>query len=249
MSDKPPTIQVLAHQAVPQFEEDDTDCPALSCQLQHANLTCLVGPHRPQLRAYLHMLAGITRPKAGHLTVCEQPLSSLSPDTFLKFRQRIGYFSGTAPSFALHNVQMNILLPLLYHTNISFSEGSIKAKQLLERLHCQFSLDNVPTELNHFERAQLALARALILDPALLILDLPFNDLGAQQREKMSVLLSACLNAYCVCMIGGLQYPYFVEENASQVIYISQHKIVKFSGWAAFQHSQDNEIKAFLGVL
>ncbi len=249
MSGEQIEFQVTAQQAVPQFNDENIVCPALSCQLLNASLTCLVGPHRPLLRAYLHMLAGINLPVTGRLTHFDQDISCLNTDELWKLRQHIGYFSGIAPSFSLHNVQMNILLPLLYHTNLSFKDGSLQAKRLLERLQCRFALDNFPAQLNHYERAQLSLARALILDPSLLILDLPFNDLGAEQREKMSVLLSTSLAFYCVCMIGGLQYPRFVEDNASQVIYISQHKIMKFTGWTSFKQCRDDEIEAFLGNL
>lgn len=240
---------VIADNAIPVSTEDNLIFPALSCQLQASKLTCLVGPHRTQLRDYLLMLAGLSKPQQGGVEVLGQQVCELDQQEWQKFRVQVGYVSGIAPLLSAQHALMNVMLPILYHLNLSFRETADKARALLTELDCHFEATIFPSQLNSFQRGQLALARALILEPLLLILDVPFNNLGAKERQQMSVLLGQYKQNRAVCMIGGLQYPPFLQQNADQIIFISEHKTLLFDSWKQFRQSDDEEVKALLSVL
>ena len=249
MNNHPVSTSILAYDAIPYYGEDDFRFPALTCQIQRSNLTCLVGPHRAQLRAYLLMLAGITKPEQGKVEVFGQDVSGLDFFAWQKLRCQIGYHSGTSPVLSTQNGLMNVMLPVLYHDNLSFNEATEKARVLLAELGCDFELTAFPALLNSFQRAQLGLARALIVDPQILILDVPLYDLGAKEREKMGVLLGKHIENRAVCMIGGLQYPHFLKQHAKQIIFISERKIIKFNGWNSFVQAEDIDVQELLSVL
>jgi len=141
------------------------------------------------------------------------------------------------------------MLPLLYHVNLPFREAADKARVLLAELGCHFELTTYPALLNSFQRLQLALARALILDPRILILDVPFNNLGASDRQKMGVLLNKYKKNRAVCMMGGLQYPLFLEQYADRIVFISEHKIITFNSWESFIGIEDPAVRELLGLL
>ncbi len=239
-----PTI--IAKDAIPCCQDSDLHFPALTCHIHPSKLTCLIGPHRTQLRTYLLMLSGISKPIEGQMMVLGRDISTFDQIAWRKFRYHVGYFSGSSPLLSAQHALMNVMLPVLYHLNLPFRETADKARALLTELDCQFEMTSYPAMLNGFQQAQLALARALIIDPALLILDLPFNNLGAKEREKMGDLLAKYNKDRTICMVGGLQYPHFLQQHAKQIIFISEHKIMIFNGWESFTKSKDQEIQALL---
>ncbi len=241
-------IYVRAEKAVPAAADMGLNCPALSCQLLQSELTCLVGPQRHQLRRYLHILAGICWPEQGMVEVFGQQVKHLDQQAWQGFRSQIGYLSGASPLISSQHALMNVMLPILYHQNLSFRQTADKARLLLSQLGCHFEATLYPAQLNSFQRAQLALARALMLEPLLLIMDVPFSELGAKERHKMAKLLAACKHKRAVCMIGGLQYPRFLQQYADQIIFISKHQVLKFKGWQAFADSRDAEVQTLLSA-
>ncbi len=240
---------ISADKAIPYTMESSLNFPPLTCQIKPSNLTCLIGPHRSQLRTYLQMLAGITKPKQGTIEILGQHTSELNQLAWQKFRCQVGYLSGTAPLLSVEHGLMNVMLPALYHIDLSFRETADRARTLMTKLNCDFEPTTYPALLNSFQRLQVALARALILKPRVLFLDVPFNDLGAKEREKMAVLLGKYIENRIVCMIGGLQYPRFLERHAKQIIFVSEYRIMSFNGWESFTQTDDPEIRDLLNIL
>jgi len=242
-------VSISADNAIPYAIGSDLNAPSLTCELKVSKLTCLVGPHRSQLRAYLQMLAGITKPEQGKVEVFGQKTSALDQQAWQKVRAQVGYLSGASPLLSVEHGLMNVMLPALYHRHLSFRETADNARALLKQLKCDFEPTTYPASLNGYQRLQLSLARALILDPQILFLDVPFNDLGAKEREKMADLLAEYKESHAICMIGGLQYVRFLEQHAKQIIFISEFKIIKFNSWQSFKLADDPEIQALLRIL
>ncbi|NDD64729.1 MAG: ABC transporter ATP-binding protein [Acidobacteria bacterium] len=161
----------------------------LDLEIRRGELVAVVGASGVGKSTLLHLLGGLDRPTAGSLEVDGIDLAGLTEPELCQFRnRRIGFvfqFHHLLPEFsALENVMM----PMLISGYDRHSAGT-KARELLGRVGLGTRIDHRPGELSGGEQQRTALARALVLAPALLLADEPTGNLDQQTGDEVLALL------------------------------------------------------------
>lgn len=135
----------------------------------------------------LSILAGFTEGSSGIVKVFGQEYDK---DNTLELRKRIGWVSSSFFDRYYHNeTALNIVLSGLFGTlgvsNIVSDADRKKALQIMEELHLKKKEDRVFATMSKGERQSVMIARALISNPEILILDEPGNGLDVLARERM----------------------------------------------------------------
>lgn len=126
------------------------------------------------------------RPPAGQVLVFGIDMRTLSYARLLLFRRRLGYLmigDGLLQNLSLRN---NIALPLNYASDHREREVAGRVEQLLTDFRLQGARNLRPAEANEEERRRAAVARAVALDPELLVMEAPFD--GLTQRAGVELL-------------------------------------------------------------
>lgn len=133
----------------------------------------------------LRLVAGLLRPTSGQIEVFGSPVSGPREDvTFLFQRPTL---------FPWMSVERNLLFPIAYrHGRVSDSQRS-KGIKLLNSMGLQGKERARPSELSGGMQQRLALARALIVHPKLVLLDEPFSSLDEILRENLAIDVSNSL--------------------------------------------------------
>lgn len=137
----------------------------------------------------LKAMAGLVLPSAGGYFINGVNVSQLSFAGFLPYRLNIGYGFEHGGLISSKSVYENLALPLLYHQLGAEEEVANKVASLIEQFGLTAVKDLYPAELSSSYKRLAVVARSLVLDPQLLLLDHPTTGLGNADRLLLADLL------------------------------------------------------------
>ena len=160
----------------------------LDIGLEERQLTLVSGHSGSGKSTLANMLAGILTPTAGHVRLDGTDLYSLRDEERSRLRnERIGLVPQGHTALRALTVLDNVLLPaILYSRDEAPAE---RARELLAAVGLGDLADAAPTELSGGELRRMAIARALLMDPAIVIADEPTAGLDSANATAVLTLL------------------------------------------------------------
>jgi len=157
--------------------------------IRHGEFLCIMGPSGSGKSTLLHLLGGIERPSAGSVRIGATDLDRLSATDLDRFRRRnIGFvyqFFNLIPTL---NVEENVALPLLLEGH-RFSSVRDRVRSLLLSLKLEDRAAHAPAVLSGGEMQRVAVARALVIAPQVILADEPTGNLDSNTGEQILKLL------------------------------------------------------------
>lgn len=151
----------------------------------------VIGPSGVGKTTLVSLIAGILRPTAGTIRVGAQELSTLGDAARRRFRiTTIGFVFQEFELLDYLNVRDNILLPFYLNSALRFDRAARqRAVQLAESMGLGDKLARHPHAISHGEKQRVALCRALVTEPPLIIADEPTGNLDPRTADVILELL------------------------------------------------------------
>lgn len=156
--------------------------------VQQGEVVSIVGASGAGKTTLLQIIGTLDRADSGTVSINGQTIKGMNDKRLSEFRNRnIGFvfqFHQLLPEFTALE---NIMIPA-FIAKTKESEAQMKAKQLLEMLGLSDRADHKPNELSGGEKQRIAVARALINNPAIILADEPSGSLDTENKEELHQL-------------------------------------------------------------
>jgi phospholipid/cholesterol/gamma-HCH transport system ATP-binding protein len=121
----------------------------------------------------LKLIIGLQKPDSGSIRVHDQEITRLDLEALNAIRKKMGFLFQNAALYDSLSVEQNIAFPMKRHTKMTDSELGDRVKQLLASVGMESDLKKMPSDISGGMQKRVGLARALALDPDILLLDEP----------------------------------------------------------------------------
>ena len=189
-STKPPIIQLRSLSRV--FRRDTFEVPALedvSLDVAEGEFLALMGPSGSGKSTLLNVIAGIDRASSGSVVVAGTDLSALSEKALTKWRgETVGFVFQFYNLIPVLTAFENVELPLLL-TRLSKKERRDHVETALRVVGLEDRMKHLPRQLSGGEEQGVGIARAIVVDPRLILADEPTGDLDQRSATEIMALL------------------------------------------------------------
>lgn len=225
---------------------DRTIFDKLDLKIPKGKVTAIMGPSGIGKTTLLRLIGGQIRPDSGSIKFDGIDIPKLNNKKLYKVRKRMGMLFQSGALFTGMSVYDNVAFPLREHSGLPESLIHTLVMMKLEAVGLRGARNLMPSELSGGMARRAALARAIALDPELVLYDEPFV---GQDPITMGVLIT---------LIRGLNdslglTSIIVSHDVSEVLSIADHAYVIADGRVVasghpleLQNSQSEEVKQFL---
>ncbi|MBF8258163.1 MAG: putative macrolide ABC transporter ATP-binding protein [Actinobacteria bacterium] len=163
-------------------------------------------------------------PTSGAYEIKGIPVSSLSPEALAVMRNReIGFIFQVFHLLPRYSAQRNVELPLLY-AGVGREERAKRAVEALKAVGIEDRKDHLSNELSGGQKQKVAIARALVNRPSLLLADEPTGNLDSKSGEELLSILTR-LNAEGATIVL-VTHDLAIAKYAKRIVYIIDGRLV-----------------------
>lgn len=214
-----------------------------SLQINEGSVACVIGKSGSGKSVLLRLLVGLIKPDAGSLSYQSAPLDN--PETLQRFRAECGYVFQHNALLDFLTVAENVGLPLIAQAELAPDQHAQRIAQTLAALELESEALRYPSELSGGMQKRVAVARALVAHPKIVLFDEPTAGLDPIRRNAVFQQILELRNARrFTAVIVTHDVPEALAV-ADQILWLDQ-RTIRFNGTPqAFRALPDQDAAQF----
>ncbi len=208
----------------------------VSFKVEKGEFVAIMGPSGSGKSTLMHILGALDKPTTGEYTLDGEKVSQLDDDELADIRNRkIGFIFQAFNLLPRTTTMKNVMLPMAY-AGVSKEVQLATAKKFLEMVGLGHRLQHTTNQLSGGQQQRVAIARSLVLNPAILLADEPTGNIASNQAEEiMSIFQQLNDEGHTIVMIT---HEPDIAEHSKRIIQIKDGVIASDTS-----HHQQRRIK------
>ncbi len=194
----------------------------------------------------LKLLVGLQAPDAGSISIQGEEITSLGIDRLNEIRKKVGFLFQQAALYDSLTVEENVAFPLSRHTQLSATERKDRVDELLKSVDMQEGLQKLPSEISGGMQKRVGLARALALDPEILLFDEPTAGLDPITAREIGDLIVKLQRERQVSSIVVTHDVQGAKVFSDRMLFMNEGTVVAEGTFDELQDSGESFVAEFL---
>jgi len=218
----------------------------IDLELESGKTTVVLGPSGCGKSVMLKHIVGLLRPDAGEVWFDGTRVDTLSERRLVDIRLQIGFLFQMGALFDSMTVEENLAFPLQAHLRLAKSEESDRIAEALEMVDMGGSQPKLPAQLSGGQRKRVALARAIVLQPKMILYDEPTTGLDPVRSKGIDQLVMRLTDTLGVTSLVVTHDLNSARRIADRVVMLGHGDIVADGSYEDLASSEDPFVTSFL---
>jgi phospholipid/cholesterol/gamma-HCH transport system ATP-binding protein len=194
----------------------------------------------------LKLLIGLQRPDSGEIEINGEEITMMQLDELNRIRKRVGFLFQNAALYDSLTAEENVAFPLRRHTEMTDGERRDRVSELLSRVGMDEAREKMPADLSGGMKKRVGLARALALDPEIMLLDEPTAGLDPIAASEINELIRELQRERNISSIVVTHDMRSVEKVADRVAMLNEGNILIEGTLDDLKKSDDAFVSQFI---
>jgi phospholipid/cholesterol/gamma-HCH transport system ATP-binding protein len=195
----------------------------------------------------LRLIIGLEKPDSGSVRIHGQDIAGLALDQLGEIRKKMGFLFQHAALYDSLTVEENVAFPLQHHRgDMSKSERADCVNHLLAEVGMEGNLEKMPSDISGGMQKRVGLARALALDPEILLLDEPTAGLDPISSAEIGELILKLQRERQMASVVVTHNLHSAKTIANRLAILNEGDVVIEGTYEDLQHSEIAFVKEFL---
>ena len=219
----------------------------VSFQVQGGEALCILGRSGVGKSVTLKLMIGLLKPDEGEVCIQSENIAPFNEEDLSRIRRKMGFLFQSAALFDSFSVGNNLALPLQrLEKNKSADEIKKRVDDALQQVGLESDKEKMPVELSGGMRKRAGLARAMVLNPEILLVDEPSSGLDPITASEIDDLLLKLKQERHTTMVIVTHDIRGARKVADKVAVLENGALVGFGTFADLEHNENDTVRKLL---
>ena len=219
----------------------------ISLNVKRGETVAVLGRSGTGKSVLLRIIVGLQTPDSGSALILGTNMATATPEDIAAARKQMGFLFQHAALYDSLTVEENVAFPLSHHRlDLSEPQRRDRVKELLHEVGLEGHMDKMPSDLSGGMQKRIGLARALVLDPELLLLDEPTAGLDPMGSAEIDELVLKLQREHQMASIVVTHDMISAKTIATRIALMDKGRIVIEGSFDELQKSDERFVSQFI---